>query len=74
MEPSEFLNPDYTVYKYSQVVTEEDLRQAIALFLDAYYMTQIDHERERIAVVIKTLDTMLEWIVSGKPEKFQWPV
>lgn len=76
MEPEEFLDPTKTVYHYDQIITENDLRAAIEILfteLAEVPMTNI-YERQSILLVIKAFDTLLEWIVQGKPDDFHMGV
>lgn len=70
MEPSEFTNPANTVFRYDQVITQADLQDAIEMLTDVYNCTSDFTERDRIEVAIATLNTMLDWIMEGKPVDF----
>lgn len=73
MEPEEFLNPKNTVFKWDQVITEDDLRDAIEMLSEVYNATPTHNtlERDRIEVAVGTLNTLLDWIVAGKPADFR---
>lgn len=72
MEPSDFLNGT-TVYRYEQVITRQDL-VLFADLLELQYEATLPknkEERAHILTAIKTIDTLLGWLVTGKQNDFR---
>jgi hypothetical protein len=73
VEPSDFLDPTKTVYRYDQVVTANDLKNAMRFLLAEYDAVSPIHmlERTKLEIAIKTLNCMLDWVESGKGVDFE---
>lgn len=71
MEPEDiFKQPP--VYKWEQVITEQDLTDAIEILLNELDNTPTVYlwERHGLVIAAKTLGTMRDWIRAGKPTNF----
>ncbi len=73
MEPSEWLDPNKTVYHYNQCITEEDLRNFIDLLVDEADSLPEGFiaEKEKILVAARTASTLHNWIATGKQDSFR---
>lgn len=72
MEPNDFLDPNKTVYKYEQVITQQNLKDFMETLLQEYddLPMYMEEEKAGICIAIKTLDTLATWIAQGKPSNF----
>ena len=72
MDQHEFTNPNNTVYKYDQVITEEDLRNWFFMLEAQYNRTPLilGEERAALEISMRVLDSLLNWILSGKHTDF----
>lgn len=72
MEPDEvFKYPP--VYRYDQILTKDDLITFYENLKAVYDVTPVIYmlERDRLAIALKTVDTLITWIEQGKnPEMF----
>ncbi len=68
MEPDEFTDPKFTVYKYDQVITEEDLRNFVDTLVYEADSLPDGHiaEKETILIMAKTISALHDWLATGK--------
>lgn len=71
MEPDEvFNNP--ALYEYDQVLTQEDLADAVEELAVEYNTIPPEFalEKAELRGALVTLDAMLKWLQAGKPDNF----
>ncbi len=68
MEPEDFLDPAKTVWKYDQVITEEDLRNFVDTLVYEADSLPDGHiaEKETILIMAKTISALHDWLATGK--------
>ncbi len=73
MDEFEFTDPKKTVYKYDQVITEDDLYNFREHLLWEFMNTPLEKTSERMCLdmSIRTADTFIEWIKIGKKRDYE---
>lgn len=69
MEPEEVFK-EKPIYRWEDVVTQDDLRMALASLLAIYDMQPKGRDKDHIGVAVNTVDAMLQWVLDGKPDNF----
>lgn len=72
MKPEDFMKMENILYREDQVITRADLVMFLELLEQQYdvILPKYKEERAHLITAIKTVDTLLSWIITGKQRDF----
>lgn len=71
-DPNEWLNPNNTVWKYNECITQQDLKEAINVLFQVYDTMPDGFEKDNLALSIRTIDVLFMWVQNGKPSNMDY--